>query len=215
MPQHDANPARDSLVISYLNLRKAVGLIGIALPMVLVLGMTVLEGFGIEPSISDYYHTIMRNIFVGSLWAMAVFFLSYKGYERKDDLAGDLACVFAIGVAIFPTYPPRELTAVDRVLGAVHLGCAAALFLVLAYFSLVLFRKGSSQMTPRKLQRNRVYTVAGYTILICIALIGFLWILKPPAELKNFDPVFWIEAVALWAFGWSWFTKGEGILQDE
>jgi hypothetical protein len=26
--------------------------------------------------------------------------MSYRGYERKDDMAGDLACVFAIGEAI-------------------------------------------------------------------------------------------------------------------
>lgn len=205
---------QDSLVISYLKLRKAVGLIGIALPLVLVAGTVVVRGFSIEPSISDYYYTHMRNVFVGSLWAMAVFFLSYRGYDRKDDLAGDVACVFAIGVALFPTYPARELTTIDRIFGALHLLSAAALFLTLAYFCLVLFRKGSADMTPRKLQRNRVYTVTGYTMLACIVAIGLLWIPSPLAELKGWDAVFWLEAIALWAFGWSWFVKGEGILED-
>ena len=23
--------------------------------------------------------------------------------------------------------------------------------------------------------------------------------------------VFWLEAIAIWAFGWSWFTKGEAL----
>src|SRR5262252_370496 len=94
--------AESSLVISYLALRQAVGIIGTSLPFVLVLGKFILEGPGIQPSISDYYYTVMRNVLVGSLCAIGVFLMSYRGYERKDDIAGDLACVFAIGVAIFP-----------------------------------------------------------------------------------------------------------------
>jgi hypothetical protein len=29
------------------------------------------------------------------------------------------------------------------------------------------------------------------------------------------DPVFWLESIAVFAFGVSWFVKGEGILEDE
>jgi hypothetical protein len=28
-------------------------------------------------------------------------------------------------------------------------------------------------------------------------------------------PVFWLEAFALWAFGVSWFVKGETLWKDE
>ncbi len=93
------------MVMSYWELRKAVGLIGIALPLLLVAGKYLFEGPGIQDSISDYYYSVMRDVFVGSLWAIAVFLLSYRGHERQDDLTGDLACLFAIGVALFPTAP--------------------------------------------------------------------------------------------------------------
>src|SRR5712671_5197551 len=93
----------NSLVISYLALRKAVGIIGIALPFVLAFGKILLDGPGIQSSVSAYYYTGMRDVFVGSLCAIAVFLMSYRGYERKDDIAGDLACVFALGVALLPT----------------------------------------------------------------------------------------------------------------
>ncbi len=104
-------PANESLVLSYLGLRKAIGIIGILLPFVLVFGKILLErGLGIESSISAYYYTVMGDVFVGSLCAVGVFLLSYRGYERKDNIAGDIACIFAIGVALFPTKPEINWT---------------------------------------------------------------------------------------------------------
>src|SRR6266852_8308761 len=86
------NP-QDSLVLSYLGLRKAVGIIGFALPFVLAIA-----GPGIQGSISCYYYTDMRNVLVGSLCAIGVFLMSTRGYDLRDEIAGRLACVFAIGV---------------------------------------------------------------------------------------------------------------------
>jgi len=215
-----ANPSQlradGSFVLSYMGLRKAVGIIGIALPLVLVIGKYIIDGPGIEISISHYYHTAMRDVLVGSLCAIALFLMSYRGYERTDDIAGDLACIFAIGVALFPTTPDHGATENDKVIGALHLGFAAAFFLTLAFFSLVLFRKRdmTKAPTPRKVLRNHVYTVCGCTILGCIVLIAIVSLLSPELPIKRLTPVFWLEAIAIWAFGWSWFTKGEGILKD-
>ena len=94
-----------SLVFSYLELRKAIGILGMALPFAVSLGAGILFRTGVQSSISSYYHTGMRDVFVGTLFAIGFFLLSYKGYERSDDLAGDLACIFAVGVALFPTVP--------------------------------------------------------------------------------------------------------------
>lgn len=206
-----------SLVISYLGLRKAIGIIGTALPFVLAFGNILVEGPGIQDSISSYYHTGMRDVFVGSLCAIAVFLMSYRGYERKDDIAGDLACVFALGVALFPTTPDVNVIPRDNIIGALHLLFAAGFFLTLAFFSLVLFRKTDPTRAPtrRKLQRNAVYTLCGYTILVCLALIMVVAFLSNDSPVKRLDPVFWFEAAAVVAFGVSWLTKGEAILKDE
>ncbi len=206
-----------SLVLSYLGLRKAIGIIGTTLPFVLAFGNMLLEGAGIESSISSYYYTGMRDVFVGSLCAIAVFLMSYRGYERKDDIAGDLACVFAIGVALFPATPDVISASRQEIIGALHLIFAFCFFLTLAFFSLVLFRKTdpSRAPTPRKLQRNAVYTFCGYAILVCIALIVVVSFLSSDSPLKRLDPVFWLEAAAVVAFGVSWLTKGEAILKDE
>lgn len=205
-----------SLVLSYLGLRKAIGIIGTALPFVLAFGKILLDGPGIQSSISAYYYTVMRDVFVGSLCAIAVFLMSYRGYERQDDIAGDLACVFALGIALFPTTPNAGATSQDRIVGALHLFFAVCFFLTLAFFSLVLFRKTRPNMAPtlKKVQRNIVYTVCGYTILVCL-LIAVVAFMSNDLPIKRLDPVFWLEATAIVAFGVSWLTKGEAILKDD
>ena len=207
--------ATSTLVISYLTLRKAVGIIGTSLPFVLVIGKWLLDGWGIQSSISGYYYTSMRDVFVGSLCAIGVFLLSYQGYEPADNLAGNLACIFAVGVALFPT-SPAGASGVQTLVGYVHLTFASAYFLTLAYFSLALFRKTNpnGRMTGRKKQRNVVYTVCGYTILACIALIVVDFAFLKQTALQTIDPVFWLESAAVLAFGISWLTKGEAILAD-
>src|SRR5712692_2392141 len=206
-----------SLVLSYLGLRKAVGIIGFALPFVLAFGKLLLQGPGIQSSISGYYYTDMRDVFVGSLCAIGVFLMSSRGYDRKDEIAGILACVFAIGVALFPTTPDMCATSQDKLIGSLHLSFAALLFLTLAYFSLVLFTKTAPDKTPtpRKLQRNTVYRVCGYTILTCILLIVVVALTSVRTLVERLTPVFWLESLAIVAFGASWLTKGETILKDQ
>lgn len=211
MPDQD-----DSLVMSYLDLRKAVGIIGMALPFVLVFGKFVLQGGGIQNSMSAYYYTIMRDVFVGSLCSIAVFLGAYRGYERADSIAGNLACVFALGTALFPT-GPENATAHQIIIGNFHGFFALSLFLTLAFFALVLFRKTdpSRPPTPQKIKRNIVYTAAGYTILACIALVIIVQFLPKNLPVFNLVPIFWLEALAIFSFGVSWLVKGEAILKDQ
>jgi len=210
------NAATSSLVISYLTLRKAVGLIGVSLPFVLVVGKWLTQGWGIQSSMSAYYYTSMRDVFVGSLCAIGVFLLSYRGYDDTDNLMGNLTCAFAVGIAIFPTSPGAGASATQTVIGYVHLACAIAYFLTLAYYSLVLFTKTNTpkHMTRRKKQRNVVYVWCGYIIVACVALILVYFLFLKNTGLAALDPVFWLESTAVLAFGVSWLTKGEAILAD-
>lgn len=212
------NGADNYLVISYLELRKAVGYLCISLPFVVALGGLLLQDLGIQSSISSYYYTEMRDVYVGLLWAIGVFMLSYKGYEQKDALAGNLACIFAIGTALFPTSPDHP-SAHDKTIGEIHAACASLLFLTISYFALFLFTKTdpAKTMTTRKHRRNTVYRACGCTMLTAIAL-GLAYSMAPEsivAGLKKFRPVFWLETIAVEAFGLAWMTKGEAILKDQ
>ena len=199
------------VIVSYLTLRRVVGVLGVLLPVLLALGCPVLGSCtGLQDSISDYYGTAMRDILVGILFVIGWFLFTYRGYERKDDIAGDLACVFALGVALFPG------TSVSNVIRTVHFLCATGLFLVLAYFSLCLFTKTKKgvPMTPEKKIRNGIYKVSGVIMLVCIASIALYYTFLRETPVSAIKPVFWLESLALWAFGWSWFVKGETLWKD-
>ncbi|MBO6576877.1 MAG: hypothetical protein JJ896_16095 [Rhodothermales bacterium] len=212
MAVRDTSRSDGRTLVSFLTLRRVVGALGVLLPIVLVLGSNALDPQpGLQESISDYYGTAMRDVFVGVLFAIGWFLFSYRGYDVRDDLAGDLACLFAMGVALFPT------TSADPAIRNVHFASAALLFLVLAYFSLYLFTKSrvGTPMTREKRLRNRVYRICGVLMLLCIALIAvYKWGFEDTA-LAHWKPVFWLESIALWAFGWSWFVKGETVLTDD
>jgi len=194
--------------VSYLTLRRAVGVLGVALPLVVALwGFDLCRCGSLQPSISDYYGLRTRDAFVGILFTIAWFLFAYRGYDRRDEVAGNLACLFALGVALFPNSgTPLERT--------VHFGSALCLFLVLAYFALFLFTRTGGAPTPRKLVRNRVYRACGVTMLACIALIGVYFTFLQRTGVSELDPVFWLESLALWAFGVSWFVKGETLWRD-
>jgi hypothetical protein len=208
---------QNPLVLSYLAMRKAVGIVGFALPFVLAVGKILLQGPGIQDSISSYHYTDMRSVFEGSLCAIGTFLLSTRGYDLQDEIAGWLACVFAIGVALFPTTPDVAATSRDKIIGGVHLSFAALFFLTLAYFSIALFTKTTPDNNPtgRKRQRNMVYRVFGYTILACLLLIVVVKLPSVNAHVEQLRPVFWLESIATMSFGVSWLTKGETILKDE
>ncbi|HTL39332.1 MAG TPA: DUF998 domain-containing protein [Methylomirabilota bacterium] len=209
--------SNNSLVLSYLDLRKAIGIIGMALPFVLVLGKVILEGPGLQSSISSYYYTIMRDVFVGSLCSIAVFLFSYRGYAQIDNMMGMLASLFAVGTALFPTDPSVNPTDLQILIGKFHITFALLFFLTLAFFALFLFRKTdpTKPPTPQKLMRNSVYTFCGWGIIVCILLIIIVEKLSRDLVLFDYVPVFWLEALAIILFGISWFVKGEAILKDE
>ncbi len=201
---------QDSLVHSYLFLRRAIGFVGVGLPVVLVVGVLVTRGEFLD-SISGYYYSPMRDVLTGALCAVGAFLLSYRGYDRLDNATATAAGIAAVGVALFPTTPRGGHSATQGVVGVVHLAFAAVFFLALAYFCLVLFTKSDkARPTTRKLQRNRVYVVSGWVILLCLALIVVVNFL-PHTDLHL---ALWLESAAILAFGFAWLTKGETILGD-
>jgi hypothetical protein len=208
--------AKDPIVLSYLALRKAVGGVALALPFALAIPCWFLQNHAIESSISSYYYTEMRNLFVGSLCAISMFMLCARGYDIKDEIAGLFSSLCALGVAFFPTTPDFYSTPHQRDIGTVHYVFAALLFSTLAYFCLVLFKMTAANktMTPQKIQRNRIYTVCGYVIIASILLMVILKYFHVSHLVGNVGPVFCFESTALIAFGVAWLIKGETFLKD-
>jgi hypothetical protein len=203
------------VVLSYLQMRKAVGFIGLLLPLVLALGKILLQGRGTECSVSDYYYTDLGNVFVGSLCAIGVFLVSCRGYDRRDELAGYISGACAVGVALFRTSRAgADCIVTTDAIGKLHFTFATLLFVTLAYFCLKLFTQTAGSPTTQKLKRNRVYRFCGWTIAACILLIAAA-IVFPIKALEAVHPVFWLESIAITVFGFAWLTKGETILKDQ
>jgi hypothetical protein len=200
-----------SLTFSYLALRKAVGWIGILLPFVLMLGGHLIfkEDFTLK-NISVYYHTGMRNVFVGSLCAISLFLFFYKGYDKWDDRMGSLAGFLALITAFFPTVKegPYDWQA------HVHFYSAACLFIILSGISLFLFTKKAAYPTSRKLKRNRIYIICG-SLMIASLLAAEIFIIFFDDVHPNSTFVFWAETVTLVSFGVSWLTKGGTLYPDK
>lgn len=205
----------DPVVLSYLALRKAVGIVAVGLPSALAIPWWFFQHHSIESSISGYYYTGMRNVFVGSLCAISVFMLCCRGYDLKDEIAGTFSGICALGVAFFPT-APQCATAHQKHVGWIHYGFAALLFSTLAIFCFVLFRMtvAAERPTRKKLQRNRVYTVCGCVIVASMILIPLMQALHVQ-HVGVFGPTFCFETTALLGFGVAWLVKGEFFLKDE
>lgn len=219
----------DPRLISYQTLRKTIGWLGILLPAAMIAGNAVFgHCYTIQSSVSHYYYTLTGNLFTGILCAVALFLIAYKGYNRLDQWASSLAGGFALLIALFPTDMETLAAAgtdkascvifqlpANALRNAVHYGSAGLFFLTLAFISWFLFTKGDVHPTAEKQARNRIYRICGVVILTCVLLIGAygLWGERED-RISRLKPVFFLEWIALLAFGTSWLTKGELFLKD-
>ncbi|HLF65375.1 MAG TPA: hypothetical protein VI603_16535 [Saprospiraceae bacterium] len=217
----------DSHLISHLTLRKLLGFLGVFMPLILILGVVALKALldigphendkVFQPSISHYYHTIMRNAFVGIVSSFGFFLFTYRGYKsdvwwKRDNLFTNTAGICALLVAFFPTNKTGEC---EILFCYIHFISATLFFIILAYISYFLFtlsNKPPSQRTMRKQSRNKVYRTCGVVMALCIVILTIYFLFFEDSWPVN--TVFIFEAIALIAFGISWLTKGEAILGD-
>ena len=215
----------DPRLISFTTLRKAVGWLGILLPAAMLTGNFLFGScHSVQDSCSHYYFTVTGNLFIGILCAVAMFLLSYKGYpdDVTDNILTSLAGICALGVAFFPTNnnSADSCAIIDLPISAArnitHFVFATAFFIILAGISYFLFTKSKGVKTERKKLRNRLYRICGIVIIICISLIALYGIFaKDVSWLDKYKPIFWLEWLALIAFGMSWLIKGELVLKDK
>ena len=202
---------------SYLFLRRSIGVIGMALPFVLF-GYHSAQAHKVlfRGSISSYYYTEMRDVFVGSLAAIGVFLICYR-FRRLDNVLSNIAGVMAIGVALFPATPP-DPTHMEILVGRAHGVFAGVLFGLLALFCFVSFPKvdnATGTVTERKVARNRIYRTCGVLIVLSMLVVLACELLDVPRSfVDTYRPVFFAESVAVIAFGLSWFVKGGTIMRD-
>lgn len=203
------------LAVSYLFLRRAVGLLGALLPIAVPLGYSVSTGsWRLLSSVSSYYYTDMRNPFVGAMCAVGVFLICYD-YRRWDGVFSTLGGAFAIGLALCPTAPPSA-SDLARAVGVLHVVFSASFLVTMAlmcWFLFTLSDAPAGSRTAAKNTRNLLYRVCAIVILLFTALAG-LASFTPQSFVNTVHPLFWCEALATFAFGLAWWIKGQTLLRD-
>lgn len=161
------------------------------------------------PSISETWYSNAGPAFIIILGSASLLLISYKGYERIDDILTTITGILGLCICLFPCWPNRTVNnytgpistpflVSHDISNIVHNCCAIAFFALLAINSLFLFTKHTPVMTKRKKVRNIIYIICGVGMLA-----SFLLMLLP-----YFYTKLWIvETIALFFFGISWLTK--------
>jgi hypothetical protein len=211
------------LIFSYLSLRRIIGILGMALPIIVVAGGYILDGAEIQASISGYYYTNMRDFYVGLLCAVALFLISYAGYAKIDNVTGTVSGLFVLGMVVFPTSkfsgePVRVgIFLVNDIVSAyLHLAFAALFFLSMSFFSLFLFtRRGPGALGREKKRRNLLYRTCGIVMVLAMSGVVIYSLGFRSTLIAKINPVFTMESIALMAFGVSWLVKGNTLFKDK
>jgi hypothetical protein len=201
---------RNHVLHAHTQLRVGMGVMALLFPVALWLGGVVLSHTPLQSSMSAYYHTPMRDLFVGCLFAIGGFLYLYKGFSRKENYALNVAGVLAVGVAIFPTYTSVESDRPAYTAPVMHVACAVLFFFALSY---VCLTRASDTLhligSPRRaLLYHYTYKVIG----VCMIVLPLGAVALTYWQRHRFDPhrhpaVFALEFVAAWVFGAYWLLK--------
>lgn len=219
----------DNIALSnQVTLRRLVGVLGMALPLLLFIFLMIDIGYSSPlPSISHYYFTRVCSIFVATLSILAVFLLIYKGEEPLDFYLSGSAGIFALCVVLFPTDNidgPFTVTVLklSKFRMVFHYISAAIFLSCLAAMSFFLFTKSDipvEKRGQRKKMRNRLYRICGFLMVAAIFLILARGINLFGNTYNNFYDrhllTFWMETLAVESFGLSWLVKGETLFRDK
>ena len=215
----------DSISRSYVLMRTLVGILGLALPAVLLGGDKIFldADWTVRGSLSAYYHSGMRDVFVSILAVVGILLVTYKITERnRDNLFSFIAGIAAIGVAIFPTGLPSgveaEPTPLQDQLGEglterIHFTCAAFFIVSLGILCVDFARRERTRTRSRVGGRQAQFPPTFWYIfhlsmaVLIFCAIGFIVVTQ---SLGVFDKhsILIGETVVTLAFGFSWLLKG-------
>jgi hypothetical protein len=237
----------NKVIHSYLTLRNAIGFIAAFLPLAVFLGDWLifsahrpgcLVPFGdqMPDSLSGYYYSHMSDVFVGAMCAAGVFLIFYRGDTWAERWLTNLAGVFAVGIALFPTSRPQisnpgcvTLIKLSHGSGSawVHSVCLIGLMAVITIMSVRFAlpysdeRKNAMAPADRRIEEDvrlkkrnkRLYFGCVVAMLAAVTLAGIQEFFFNRQVKAQAPWLFYAEIVAFIAFGVAWFVKGQAITQ--
>jgi hypothetical protein len=191
------NPTKPE--IDYRTLKLLVGLIALSLA-----SLTNFFANSNINSISESYYKggWAQSIFVGFLFAIAAFLLAYNGLSRTEMVLSKVAGINALGVALFPCGCGGHTETVPHL----HFASAAVMFLVLAYFCYVFYKRAREKGHTEANRRAFVYAASGLAIIASISALVLDTLSRGALGTAIPRLVFYCERTSLVAFGISWLT---------
>jgi hypothetical protein len=203
---------QDHITSAYFSLRLGIIVASVALPLVLYFG-GVYRGKvrDLLPSISDYYFSndaLLRDWFVGTLCAVGVFLYSYKGFSVRENVALNIAGIFAVLTALNPCVcgdPGRS--------PSIHGVSAVSFYLAMAYVCLRCAPETLELSDDNKFKAtfSRLYRIIGWSLIaspVLAVLASFF--------LNQFDKKqFFIETLGLLTFAAYWLVKSREMSRTE
>ncbi len=215
-----------------------VGILGVLLP-ILLWGFTYWDIKLICPleSISHYYYTRVGGIFVIIMSMLALLLLNFKGEKPIDFVISFIAGIFSLLLLLFPTDKisnvsswcsnPSQLDANITIIAQnkprecfhyVSAGIFLACLVIMSLYSFTRVKDGqvkaNGDMKQNKKSRNIIYISMGIIMICAMAFIGIGPIILSEEIYNNYNLTFWMESIAVWAFGISWIIKSKIVLKD-
>ncbi|MEO9894487.1 hypothetical protein [Aurantibacter sp.] len=217
-------PAQD-LQHSDYRIRKLIGILGLALPLLLPLTESQFLS-----SISHYYYLPFSSLlFTIILSSFGLFLISYKGYTvdetetMSDDMLTNIGGFAALIVVFFPTYCLGSESIIidklcsaktypllghnDKLTNTIHLISAGIFIFIMGWMSKYKFTRGNDT------SKNKIYHICGNIVWTAIALLILLFVadlIKDGFKITNYD-VYILETIAVIPFAISWLIKGQAM----
>jgi hypothetical protein len=211
---------------TYTYLRLGMAGISIFFPLVLW-WVGLIFGVEFQASISTYYHTPMRDIFVGSMIAIGAFLWFYQGVTTVENFALNCAGILAIVVALTPTaflemdgqvkcqtfttFPMRGIS--ETTASYIHGTSAIIFFIAIAFvciFTSCETLKAISNPVRRKFYR-KIYNFLGAGMII-FPVSSAILLLSSSQRSKT---IYFIELAAVWSFSAYWIVKTKEINESQ
>lgn len=209
-------------------LQQTIGWISLLMPITVRLLAYLFYGIKGSNSISAYYYTSLRDVFVASLVAGGVVLFFWQAETPVDRLVVKIAGVAAAGIGLFPmniapgvivssqTTNPADETQLIAALQhgphgplGYHFLFVSVFFALACYLVTFRFRANTPRFpTRQKVQRNNLYVLFGFLMAIAFAWIGIIVLAG------KHNSIFWPESLAVMAFAAAWLVKGQLVLKD-
>lgn len=202
------------------SLRQLIGVLGMALPILLIV-FSDCKDIPLE-SISHYYYTRAGDFFTVILSLIGIFLIFYT----KDFWLSTVAGVSILLVVFFPTSPLEPGCSIvdipvntDR--EALHYIAAAVFLIILALMAIFYFPKQDEEdkMMNHAVKYKGLYISCGIIMFLAFGVLGarILCVYLDLGGYQAFhdaaDLTFWMETVALEAFGLAWLVKGRSTVK--